>query len=187
LAQSAGLNCDDGIQVDDYCRTSDPHIVAAGDCTRHPNVLSQRAVRLETVHNAVEQAKAAAATMAGRDEPYRQAPWVWSDQYNLRLQSVGLWQDHDEWVMRGHVADGRFSVYYFRAGQFIAMEAVNQPVEFGASRRLLNEGIDLTPSAAADQGFDLKRLLPSNRRFVFERPWPARQLGPLDRRQLATP
>lgn len=181
LAQTAGLDCDDGIQVDEYCRSSDARIVAAGDCTRHPNALAGRTVRLETVHNAVEQAKTAAATLACRAQPYRQAPWVWSDQYNLRLQSVGLWQDHDEWVLRGRVDDGQFSVYYFRAGQFIAMEGVNRPAEFGTSRRLLNEGIGLTPAQAADQRFDLQRLLPSKRRLVFEQPWPALRLTSSDR------
>lgn len=178
LAERAGLACNDGIVVDEHGRTSDARIVAAGDCTRHPNALSGRQVRLETVHNAVEQAKCAAATLVGLDRPYRQVPWVWSDQYDLRLQSVGLWQDHDEWVQRGDPRNGHFSLYYFRQGRFIAMESVNQPAQFGACRRLLNEGVPLTPAQAADPGFDLRTLLVNRQKLTFEKPWPSKRPQP---------
>jgi len=174
LAQEAGLDCDDGIVVDELARTSDPAIVAAGDCTNHPNGLIRRRLRLETVHNAVEQGRTAGATIAGIELPYVQTPWVWSDQYQLRLQSVGIADGYDQTVWRGDAGAGRFSLFYFRAGELLAVNCINQPLVFGAVRRLLNERIALAPAEAADAGFDLSRRLPSKARLDFDVPWPAR-------------
>lgn len=101
IAEAAGLECHDGIVVDECCRTSDPHILAIGDCTNHPNHLLGRRLRLESVHNAQEQAKTAAATLCGKLKPYNQIPWFWSDQYDLKLQIVGLSGDHDQVIIRG--------------------------------------------------------------------------------------
>lgn len=177
LAQAAGLACDDGIVVDECGRTSDPHITAAGDCTRHPNRLSTRALRLETVHNAVEQARSAAAALCGRDDlPYRQTPWVWSDQYDLRLQSVGVFEDIDQTVQRGRPESGAFSLLHFRAGRFVALEGVNRPGDFGAARLLLNLGQGPTPAQASDTTFDLRGLLPPKRPLLFETPWPPKAI-----------
>lgn len=183
LAESAGLQCQDGIIVDEACRTSDKRIVAAGDCTRHPNAASTQPLRLETVHNSVEQAKSAAASLLGQVQPYRQTPWVWSDQYGLRLQFVGLRNGADHCVQRGRIEEASFSLFYFRAGQFIGMECVNRPADFGVSRRLLNEGIALHSEQASNDAFALDQLLPSKHPLVFESPWPVR-LSPAQRAEL---
>lgn len=174
LAAEAGLACDDGIVVDECARTSDEDIVAAGDCTRHPNALLGRQLRLETVHNAVEQAKSAAAALCGREFPYRQIPWVWSDQYGLRLQAVGATGESDQQVLRGAPGEGRFSLFYFERGRLTGVNCVNRPADFGTVRRLLNAGIALTPAQAADPGFDPGTLVPVRAPADFEVPWPAR-------------
>src|SRR5690606_25279238 len=96
LAAAAGLACDNGIVVDEYTRTEDPHIHAAGDCTNHPNALLGVRMRLESVQNAVDQARAAAANLCGKARPYAELPWFWSNQYDLRLQIAGLSQGHDQ-------------------------------------------------------------------------------------------
>jgi 3-phenylpropionate/trans-cinnamate dioxygenase ferredoxin reductase subunit len=172
LALAAGLDCDNGIVVDEFAVTSDPVIVAAGDCTNHPNPLFGRRLRLETVHNAVEQGRTAGATIAGRELPYIQAPWVWSDQYDLRLQSVGLHDEHDRTVLRGDPRDARFSLFYYQGEKLLAVNSINQPLIFGAVRRLLNEGIPLRPEEAADVGFDLTRLPPPSAKLDFDIAWP---------------
>lgn len=174
LAQAAGLECDNGIVVDELARTSDPAIVAAGDCTNHPNPLVGRRLRLETVHNAVEQGRTAGATIAGKTLPYIQSPWVWSDQYKLRLQSVGVADGHDRTVLRGRPADGRFSLFHYRGEELLAVNCINQPLIFGAIRRLLNERIPLGCDQAADTGFDLTRLSARTTSFEFDIPWPTR-------------
>jgi 3-phenylpropionate/trans-cinnamate dioxygenase ferredoxin reductase component len=171
LAEAAGLLCNNGIVVDELARTSDPAIVAAGDCTNHPNALVGRRLRLETVHNAVEQGRTAGTTIAGQELPYIQSPWVWSDQYKLRLQSVGVSEGYDRTVMRGKPADGRFSLFYYRGNDLLAVNCINQPLIFGAVRRLLNERIPLHPDEAADTGFDLTRPLPRTTTLEFDIPW----------------
>jgi 3-phenylpropionate/trans-cinnamate dioxygenase ferredoxin reductase subunit len=173
LAAEAGLVCDDGIVVDENALTSDPRIVAAGDCTRHPNARLGRALRLETVHNAVEQARTAAATLCGRDRPYRQVPWVWSDQFDLRFQAVGAADGSARSVVRGSIAARAFAVFMFDGERLLGVNCVNRPHDFAAARRLLNEGVALAPAAAADPGFDLRRLLGPRPRAAFEPPWPA--------------
>lgn len=173
LAAQAGLACDDGIVVDEQARTSDPLIVAAGDCTRHPNARLGRALRLETVHNAVEQARTAAATLCGRDRPYRQVPWVWSDQYDLRFQAAGAVDGSARGVVRGSIAERAFAVFMFDGERLLGVNCVNRPHDFAATRYLLNEGIALAPEAAADPGFDLRRLLGPPPRAAFDPPWPA--------------
>jgi 3-phenylpropionate/trans-cinnamate dioxygenase ferredoxin reductase component len=171
LAEAAGLLCDNGIVVNELARTSDPAIVAAGDCTNHPNGLVGRRLRLETVHNAVEQGRTAGATIAGQELPYIQSPWVWSDQYKLRLQSVGVSEGYDRTVLRGRPAEGRFSLFYYRGDDLLAVNCINQPLIFGAVRRLLNERIPLHPDEAADTGFDLTRPLPRTTTLAFDIPW----------------
>jgi 3-phenylpropionate/trans-cinnamate dioxygenase ferredoxin reductase subunit len=174
LAEATGLVCDNGIVVDELARTSDPAIVAAGDCTNHPNGLVGRRLRLETVHNAVEQGRTAGGTIAGKDLPYVQSPWVWSDQYKLRLQSVGIAEGYDRTVLRGNPADGRFSLFYYRGDDMLAVNCVNQPLIFGAVRRLLNERIPLHPDQAAKTCFDLTRLPPPTASLNFDIPWPTK-------------
>lgn len=175
LAAAAKLVCDDGIVVDETACTSDPNIVAAGDCTRHPNDIVGRALRLETVHNAVEQAKVAAQTLCGRVSRYAQTPWVWSDQFGFRLHVVGQIDGYDSHVIRGDPDHGKFAVCYFRQGRFIALHAVNRPAEFAAARRLLNARAELTPEQAADTDFNLAGAAQPARRLEFARPWPTRK------------
>ena len=175
LADAAGLDCDDGILVDQLAITSDPDIVAAGDCTSHPSGHSRQRLRLETVHNAVEQGRTAGVTLAGKQRPYKQAPWVWSDQYGLRIQSVGIAQGFDHSVMRGDPTDGVFSVFYFRQDELLAASTVNQPFVFAAARRILNERILLSPAQAADSNFNLAKLSQHLPNLNFEVPWPTRE------------
>ncbi len=159
LACAAGLECEDGIVVDQYARTSDPHIVAAGDCTRFPNPLLGLRLRLESVHNAVEQANTAAATLCGRERPYAQVPWFWSDQYDLVLQMAGISAGHDQEVLRGDPDARRFSMYYYKSGRLVAIDSINRPVDHMLGRKLLTAGVTPTPAQAADPSFDLKTLL----------------------------
>ena len=156
LAQAAGLACADGIVVDEHGRTSAPFIHAAGECTSHPSRFAGGRVRLESVQNAVDQAKAVAAAILGRDEPYDAVPWFWSDQYEIKLQMVGISRGHDREVVRGDPASGRFSVFYFKDGRLIAIDSVNRPSDHMTGRKLLATGTSLTPAEAADGAFDLK-------------------------------
>ena len=158
LAEVAGLACHNGIVVDVHARTSDPAIVAAGDCTWHMNGFLERDIRLESVQNAVDQAKTAAASLLGRDEPYRQVPWFWSDQYDVKLQIAGIGMPHDEAVLRGDPASRQFSVYYFRAGALVGVDSMNRPAEHMAARKLLGQGIALSPAQAADPAVDLMQI-----------------------------
>jgi len=159
LAQAAGLACQDGIIVDRFATTSDPRIVSAGDCTRHPSAYADQPLRLESVQNALDQAKTAAATISGVAKPYDTVPWFWSDQYDLKLQMVGLAAGHDSAVTRGTPSDGRFSVFYYRRGSLIAIDSVNKPGEHMLGRKLLTARLSPTPEQAADSGFDLQGLM----------------------------
>ncbi|MDP2133070.1 MAG: FAD-dependent oxidoreductase [Sulfuritalea sp.] len=162
LAQAAGLEVDGGIVVDACGRTADPAIVAAGDCTarRLPDGSLRR---LESVQNALEQAKSAAVALLGRERPFTAAPWFWSDQYDVKLQMVGLGAGFDQVVTRGSVDAAapvkKFSFYYFRAGRLIAIDSVNQPGDHMTGRKLFDKGISPTPEQAADTAFDLGSLL----------------------------
>ena len=157
LAEAAGLDCDDGILVDERCRTSDPNIYAAGDCTNHPNPLLGRRLRLESVPNAMEQARVAAANMCGKKRDYAAVPWFWSDQYELKLQMVGFSADGEEEVLRGDMAANRFAVFYLKDGAVVAADAVNSPKEFMLCRRLIGQKVDA--AALANPETDLKSLL----------------------------
>ena len=137
LAQEAGLECANGIVVDQHCRTSDPHIYAAGDCTSHPNIHYGRRVRLESVDNAFEQGTSAALNMLGTPTPHDKLPWFWSDQYDLKMIIVGLSQGYDEVVMRGSIDARSFSACYLREGELIAVDTVNAPKDQMAARKLV--------------------------------------------------
>ncbi|MET0379895.1 MAG: oxidoreductase C-terminal domain-containing protein, partial [Spongiibacteraceae bacterium] len=132
--------------------------VAAGDVANHPNGFFARRVRLESVHNAVEQAKTAAATLVGGSRVYEQYPWFWSDQYDLKLQMVGLSQGYDTTIVRGNMAETAFSVFYFQGSTLLAVDSINKPADHMQARRLLNNRIPLTQAQAADLGCDLKLL-----------------------------
>ena len=139
LAESLGLRVDNGIVVDEYARTVDPHIYAIGDCSNHPNAISGRRIRLESVPNAIEQAKTAAAAICGKDKPYEQTPWFWSDQYDVKLQTAGLCQGYDELSLRGDKKLRKFSASYLKDGVLIAIDAVNSPADFLPAKKLIAE------------------------------------------------
>ncbi|HEV7257653.1 MAG TPA: FAD-dependent oxidoreductase [Bosea sp. (in: a-proteobacteria)] len=158
LAAAAGLAVEDGIVVDDFCRTSDPAIFAAGDCTSHPNVFAGRRLRLSSVQNAHDQGRAAGGTIAGKPEAYRSVPWFWSDQYDVKLQMVGLANGGSTDILRGSVEDGRFSLFRYEGDRLAAIESINKPADHMMGRRLIAAGRWPTPEQAADPGFDLRSL-----------------------------
>jgi 3-phenylpropionate/trans-cinnamate dioxygenase ferredoxin reductase subunit len=162
LATEAGLEVSNGIVVDDRCRTSDPDIFAVGDCTFHPNEVLGRNLRLESVHNALEQAKTAAANICGEDVRYAQVPWFWSDQYDLKLQIAGLSQNYDQTIIRGNPDDRSFSCVYLREGVLIAVDAVNKPKDFMQSKKLIAEHIVIEPALLADANVELKDMIQSD-------------------------
>ena len=157
LADAAGLEIDNGIVVDDHCRTSDPHIYAAGDCTNHPNPLLERRLRLESVPNAMEQARVCVSNMLGGDKVYAAMPWFWSDQYELKLQMVGFSADGDQQVVRGSKEDNRFAVFYLKEGKVVAADAVNSAKEFMVCKQLIGKAVDT--DMLGDSEVDLKQLL----------------------------
>jgi 3-phenylpropionate/trans-cinnamate dioxygenase ferredoxin reductase subunit len=152
LAEQLGLACAGGIVVDAFARTSDPAIVAAGDCvvTPHPAAGDGSLVRFESFGHAIEHAKVAAATLAGAPAPYDAVPWFWSDQGTLKLQIAGLSAGFDQTVLRGDPGQERFSVLYYRAGRLLAVHAVNSPRDYLAVRRALATGQEIPPELAAD-------------------------------------
>lgn len=158
LAQAAGLECDRGIVVDGCGRTSDPAIVAAGDCTAR-RLPDGSLLRLESVQNATEQGKSAAAALLGQDRPFTATPWFWSDQYDKKLQMAGLSTGADQWAVRGDMAANSFSVYHFKGKQLLAVDSVNAAKEHLQARKLLDAGVSPTLAQAADTGFDLGSLL----------------------------
>lgn len=139
LAQGAGLRIENGIWVDEFCRTSDPYIYAAGDCTSHPSALYGRQLRLESVQNANDQARIAAITISGGKESYQTVPWFWSDQYDIKLQTAGLSAGYDRAEVDGSLAADStgFAIRYYRDGQLIAGDCVNRPRDFMEMRREL--------------------------------------------------
>lgn len=159
LAEAAGLEVDDGIVVDDMCRTSDHGIYAIGDCTSHPNSIYQRRLRLESVHNALEQAKTAASNLCGSEMHYSQVPWFWSDQYDLKLQIAGLSQGYDQTVLRGNPNDGKFACLYLKEGSLIAVDAINSPRDFVQSKELIANRAVIDPALLADAAVALRDLL----------------------------
>ena len=157
LAETAGIVCDNGIVVDDHCRSSDPSVYAAGDCTNHPNPLLDRRLRLESVPNAMDQARVSTANMLGDDKTYAAIPWFWSDQYELKLQMVGFSADGDTQVLRGDMASNQFAIFYLKDGKVVAADAVNSPKEFMLCKQLVGKSAD--PAMLADPEADLKALL----------------------------
>ncbi len=158
LALAAGLECDRGIVVDGCGRTSDPAIVAAGDCTAR-RLPDGSLLRLESVQNATEQGKSAAAALLGQDRPFTATPWFWSDQYDKKLQMAGLSTGADQWAVRGDMAANSFSVYHFKGEQLLAVDSVNAAKEHLQARKLLDAGVSPTLAQATDTGFDLGSLL----------------------------
>jgi len=160
LAQEAGIEVDNGIIVDEFGQTNDANIVAAGDCANHFNSIYGRRMRLESVPNASDQAKSAAAAMCGIYKPYKSLPWFWSDQYDLKLQIAGLSQGYDQVVVRGDKLNSRsFAAFYFKEGRLIAADCINRPQEFMLSKKIIAEGIVIEPSRLADESIAVKELV----------------------------
>ncbi len=158
LAAESGLDTADGIVVDDRCQTSDPDIYAIGDCTFHPNDIYGRKLRLESVHNALEQAKTAAGNICGVESHYCQVPWFWSDQYDIKLQIAGLSAGYDDVVLRGDPSGGSFACFYLADGVLIAVDAINSPREFMQSKKLIADRARPAPAELANPGILLKDL-----------------------------
>jgi 3-phenylpropionate/trans-cinnamate dioxygenase ferredoxin reductase subunit len=158
LAQDAGLRCDDGIVVDPFCTSvDDPSVFAAGDCTRHHG-RDGNVIRLECVQNAIDQAKHAALAMVGKPSPYREVPWFWSDQYDLKLQIAGLAWPGDQLVLRGDPESRKFAIFHLREGAVAAVEAVNAPPEYIVGRKLIGEGAKVAPERLADMSISMKNI-----------------------------
>ena len=158
LARAAGLAVENGIVVDDLGRTSDPAIFAAGDVTNHPNDLFDRRLRLESVHNAMAQAKAVAGAIAGQPAPYAEVPWFWSDQYDLKLQIAGVSGPDAEFLVRGDPADRAFSCLHLRDGRLIAIDAINRGADFLAAKALIRDAVPIDRARAADLDVKLSEL-----------------------------
>ena len=158
LAESAGIYVDNGIRVDDRCRTSVENVYAVGDCTNHPNNLLGRQLRLESVHNALEQAKTAASNICGDDLEYAQVPWFWSDQYDLKLQIAGISDGYDRTVMRGDPADRSFSCLYLKDGRLIAIDSINAPRDFMQSKALIGNHAVISTDMLANVDIALKDM-----------------------------
>jgi len=157
MAEAAGLETNNGLVVDEHCRTSNEHIFAAGDCTNHPNPILNRRLRLESVPNAMEQGRVAASNMLGGSKSYASMPWFWSDQYEHKLQMVGFSKDSDQSVVRGDMASKSFTVFYLKDDSIIAADSVNNPKEFMASKQLVGKKASI--EALADTSIELKTLI----------------------------
>lgn len=159
LAEAANLDVSNGIVVDAYMRTNDAAIYAIGDCSNHENRFLGRRLRLESVANAADHARICAASICGRPAPCMAVPWFWSDQYELKLQTVGLSHDHDEIALRGDPAKESFCVFYLREGVIIAADAVNRALEFMIAKRLVSGRARAPVEQLTDDHLPLKSLL----------------------------
>ena len=158
---AAGAKGGNGIEVDEYCRTSLPDIYAIGDCAAHANSFAGGAIiRLESVQNANDQATVAAKTICSADpQPYKATPWFWSNQYDLKLQTVGLSTGHDATVLRGDPATRSFSVIYLKDGKVVALDCVNMVKDYVQGRKLVEAGATIAADRLADSSVPLKDLL----------------------------
>ena len=156
---AAGADWADGLRVDPYGQSGLPRVVAVGDCALHHNRFAEgRAIRLESVQNANDMATSVAKTIVGEPEEYDALPWFWSNQYDLRLQTVGLSDGYDEAVLRGDPGDRSFSLVYLRAGRIIALDCVNRTKDFVQGRKLVEAAAAATPAQLGDVGMELKTL-----------------------------
>ncbi|MBB5685767.1 NAD(P)/FAD-dependent oxidoreductase [Sphingobium boeckii] len=156
---AAGATGGNGVDVDQLCRTSLPDIYAIGDCAAHENgFCGGQRIRLESVQNANDQAAVVAKAIAGEAHPYHAVPWFWSNQYDLKLQTVGLSTDHDDLVVRGDTANRSFSVIYLKGGKVIALDCVNATKDYVQGRKLVTEGLSPDKARLADTNVPLKEL-----------------------------
>ena len=159
LAEEAGIYCDNGIIVNEFGQTNFKNIYACGDCTNHPNKILNKNLRLESVHNAMEQAKTVASSVMNNPIEYNQVPWFWSDQYDHKLQIVGLSGDHDMVTMRGNTHDAKFMLFYTKDEELIAVDAINNPKEFLISRKLVANKVKIKPKVISDLNTNLNDLI----------------------------
>jgi 3-phenylpropionate/trans-cinnamate dioxygenase ferredoxin reductase subunit len=157
LAESAGLAIDNGIAVDEFCRSSDPAILAAGDCCSFP--FRGRRIRLESVQNANDQAAAAAHTLAGKAMAYAALPWFWSDQYDTKLQIAGLNQGYDEAIPRPGKTERSLSVWYYQGDSLLAVDAINDAAAYVTAKKLLERGAGVPKAAVRDPAAQFKDWL----------------------------
>ncbi|MCI0737227.1 MAG: FAD-dependent oxidoreductase [Beijerinckiaceae bacterium] len=160
LAKQSGLEVDDGIVVDTASRGSDPDVYAIGDCAMHArHGFLRRRIRLESVPNALEQARAAAASITGRPIPEAAAPWFWSDQYDLKLQMVGLSEGYDELAIRGRMETSSFIAFYLKQGKVIGADSVNRLGDFMAAKRIVGERMEIASARLSDESVPLKWVM----------------------------
>jgi len=156
LAREAGLPTSNGITVDAHLRTPDPNIFAIGDCAEYPSSFAGGRVRLESVQNAVDQGVSVARTITGKLAPYESAPWFWTDQFDIRLQTAGIAQGFDQVVTRGSPESRKFSVFCYRGAVLCAIDSINRPAEHLLARKIIAARASISPEQAADESFDLK-------------------------------
>lgn len=158
IAQEAGIRCANGICVDEQARTSAKGVYAVGDVALRPLTHYRREGRLESVHNAIEGGKIAAASILGAAPPPIDVPWFWSDQYDVKLQTAGLWTGADTSVVRGEAASGRFAVFYLKDGAVIAVDAVNSPPDFIVGKKLVAAAARVAPEELSDTSISMKDI-----------------------------
>ena len=159
LAENAGLSCDNGIVVNEFGKTDHADIYACGDCTNHPNKLLNKKIRLESVHNAMEQSKTVASSIINKSLAYNQIPWFWSDQYDHKLQIVGLSGDHDKVIMRGDMSEAKFMLFYTKDEKLIAVDAVNNSKEFLICKKLVANKVTIKPDEISNPAKNLNDLI----------------------------
>ena len=160
ILSKAGAKCSNGIEVDEFCRTSLPDVFSVGDCACHPNIYAEgKLVRLESVPNAIGQARTVASVILGDPKAYRDLPWFWSNQYDLKLQTAGLNHGYDETVLRGDPATRSFSLIYLRKGKVIAVDAVSAIKDFIIGKKLVENGVSPNVEEIADPLIDMKEFL----------------------------
>ena len=159
LAENAGLSCDNGIVVNEFGKTDHANIYACGDCTNHPNKLLNKKIRLESVHNAMEQSKTVASSIINKSIEYNQIPWFWSDQYDHKLQIVGLSGEHDKVIMRGDMSEAKFMLLYTKDEKLIAVDAVNNSKEFLICKKLVANKVTIKPDEISNPETNLNDLI----------------------------
>ena len=159
LASESGLKVQNGILVNEFCETSEKDIYSAGDCTVHPNSYYNRDIRLESVHNAIEQGKTVASSIMNKKEPYNQIPWFWSDQYDLKLQIAGLCIDYDDIIVRGNSDSRSFAVFYMKNNYMIASDCINCPGEHMMSRKIISDKIIVDKNRLSDDSIPIKEVI----------------------------
>ncbi len=159
IASESGIEVENGIIVDEFCKTSNDSVFSAGDCTMHPNIFYNKNIRLESVHNAIEQGKTVAASIIGEKTSYNQVPWFWSDQYETKLQIVGLLDNYDDIVVRGDTEKQSFAVFYLKDNRIIASDCVNRPSEHMMSRKLISEKVLIDEDRLLDETIPIKEIV----------------------------